>query len=85
MVYINIFYFSAVAVFFRLGHQLTFKNDEDMVVVAKDANKQDEDTFDIFDPRNPLNKRRREGGVKGEGRRKGGGRDSARNREQTIN
>ncbi len=27
---------------------------------AKDANIRDEDTFEIFDPRNPINKRRRE-------------------------
>ena len=85
MVYINIIHFSAVAVFFRLGHQLTFKNNEDMVVVAKDANKQDEDAFDIFDPRNPLNKETLRRRSEREGRRKGGGRDSARNREQTIN
>ena len=31
-------------------------------MVAKDANVQNEDTFDIYDPRNPLNKRRREEG-----------------------
>lgn len=27
---------------------------------VKDANVQDEDTYEIFDPRNPINKRRRE-------------------------
>jgi peptidyl-prolyl cis-trans isomerase SDCCAG10 len=27
---------------------------------VKDANIPDEDTFEIFDPRNPINKRRRE-------------------------
>lgn len=27
---------------------------------VKDANIQDEDTYEIFDPRNPINKRRRE-------------------------
>ena len=30
------------------------------MVVAKDASIQNEDTFDIYDPRNPINKRRRE-------------------------
>ena len=29
-------------------------------VLAKDANKKGDDWFDIYDPRNPLNKRRRE-------------------------
>ena len=47
----------------RLNQTLQFRT-EDKVVMAKDANKQDEDTYDIHDPRNPLNKRRREeGGV----------------------
>ena len=47
----------------RLNQTLQFST-EDKVVVAKDASKQDEDTYDIHDPRNPLNKRRREeGGV----------------------
>ena len=32
-------------------------------MVAKDANVQNEDTFDIYDPRNPINKRRRDEGV----------------------
>jgi len=30
--------------------------------VSKDASVQNEDTFDIYDPRNPINKRRREDG-----------------------
>jgi peptidyl-prolyl cis-trans isomerase SDCCAG10 len=29
-------------------------------VMAKDASRKDDDWFDIYDPRNPLNKRRRE-------------------------
>jgi len=29
-------------------------------VLAKDASTKDDDWFDIYDPRNPLNKRRRE-------------------------
>ncbi len=36
-------------------HTLAFQDSE---VKAKDANIQNEDTFDIFDPRNPINKRR---------------------------
>lgn len=32
--------------------------------LARDANIQDEDTFEIFDPRNPINKRRREASKK---------------------
>ncbi|XP_070562465.1 spliceosome-associated protein CWC27 homolog [Ptychodera flava] len=40
-----------------LNHRLQFENHESKV---KDANIQDEDTFAIFDPRNPINKRRRE-------------------------
>ena len=43
---------------YRLKHRLTFESDEKLVL-AKDANIQNEDTFDIYDPRNPLNKRRR--------------------------
>ena len=43
---------------YRLKHRLTFETDEKLVL-AKDANVQNEDTFDIYDPRNPLNKRRR--------------------------
>ena len=46
----------------RLKHKLEF-NDEKTVMVAKDANIQNEDTFDMYDPRNPINKRRREDGV----------------------
>lgn len=42
---------------YRLKHKLEFT--EERLVVAKDANIQNEDTFDIYDPRNPLNKRRR--------------------------
>ena len=43
----------------RFSHQITFRDAEDRVVVAKDANMQGEDTYDITDPRHPLNKRRR--------------------------
>lgn len=42
---------------FRLSHKLHFK--EDTPVLAKDANTKDDDWFEIYDPRNPLNKRRR--------------------------
>lgn len=33
---------------------------EDRSRKVKDASMQDEDTFEIYDPRNPVNKRRRE-------------------------
>ena len=53
----------AVTTHCRLTHRLSFETEE-KIVRAKDANIQNEDTFDIYDPRNPLNKRRRgeEGG-----------------------
>ena len=37
---------------------------DNKILIAKDANMQNEDTFDIYDPRNPINKRRREEGAK---------------------
>ncbi|NP_001086199.1 spliceosome-associated protein CWC27 homolog [Xenopus laevis] len=40
-----------------LSHVLQFEEKSGKV---KDANMQDEDTFEIYDPRNPVNKRRRE-------------------------
>ena len=40
-----------------MGHTLKF---ESAAARAKDANMRDEDTFDIYDPRNPINQRRRE-------------------------
>uniref|UniRef100_A0A3Q3LB75 Spliceosome-associated protein CWC27 homolog n=1 Tax=Mastacembelus armatus TaxID=205130 RepID=A0A3Q3LB75_9TELE len=40
-----------------MGHVLQFEEQSRKV---KDANMQDEDTFEIYDPRNPVNKRRRE-------------------------
>uniref|UniRef100_A0A1Y1NBM2 Uncharacterized protein n=1 Tax=Photinus pyralis TaxID=7054 RepID=A0A1Y1NBM2_PHOPY len=40
-----------------LTHELHFINDEP--VLAKDANTKGDDWFEIYDPRNPLNKRRR--------------------------
>ncbi|CAG9761933.1 unnamed protein product [Ceutorhynchus assimilis] len=39
-----------------LNHKLQFT---DSLVLAKDANTKDDDWFEIYDPRNPLNKRRR--------------------------
>lgn len=39
-------------------HQVTF--DEEKIVLAKDAMKKDADYYDIYDPRNPLNERRRQ-------------------------
>ncbi|KAK7895516.1 hypothetical protein WMY93_020841 [Mugilogobius chulae] len=41
----------------KLGHVLQF---DEQTRKVKDANMQDEDTFEIYDPRNPVNKRRRE-------------------------
>ncbi len=41
-----------------LGHKLTFAAER--AILAKDANTKGDEWFDIFDPRNPLNKRRRE-------------------------
>ncbi|KAJ8925424.1 hypothetical protein NQ315_009256 [Exocentrus adspersus] len=40
-----------------LSHKLRFQDDDP--VLAKDANTKDDDWFEIYDPRNPLNKRRR--------------------------
>ncbi len=40
-----------------MAHVLHFDEQNRKV---KDANMQDEDTFEIYDPRNPVNKRRRE-------------------------
>uniref|UniRef100_A0AAQ5XG79 Spliceosome-associated protein CWC27 homolog n=1 Tax=Amphiprion ocellaris TaxID=80972 RepID=A0AAQ5XG79_AMPOC len=40
-----------------MGHVLHF---DEQTRKVKDANMQDEDTFEIYDPRNPVNKRRRE-------------------------
>lgn len=40
-----------------MAHVLQFDEQSRKV---KDANMQDEDTFEIYDPRNPVNKRRRE-------------------------
>lgn len=58
----------------RLGCQLRF--DEERLIVAKDANRQNEDTYHIYDPRNPLNKRRRGEGVEQEGSSKKKGRQA---------
>jgi len=41
-----------------MKNKLVFGNDDP--VLAKDASTKDDDWFDIYDPRNPLNKRRRE-------------------------
>lgn len=40
-----------------LAHKLRFQ--EDVPVLAKDANTKGDDWFEIYDPRNPINKRRR--------------------------
>lgn len=41
-----------------LGHKLDFSESQD-AVLAKDASKKEDDWYDIYDPRNPLNKRKR--------------------------
>merc|ERR1712203_1076130 len=41
-----------------MKNSLVFENDAP--VLAKDASSKDDDWFDIYDPRNPINKRRRE-------------------------
>jgi len=46
-----------------MNNTLKFENNDP--VVAKDASTKDDDWFDIYDPRNPLNKRRREKDQKG--------------------
>ena len=43
---------------FRLEHTLKFE--DETPIVARDANTKGDDWFEIYDPRNPLNKRRRE-------------------------
>ena len=46
-----------------LLHQMHCQKEEELVL-AKDANlRNEEDWYDIYDPRNPINKRRREEGV----------------------
>ncbi|KAK9703138.1 Cyclophilin type peptidyl-prolyl cis-trans isomerase/CLD [Popillia japonica] len=40
-----------------MSHELRFK--DDVPILAKDANTKDDDWFEIYDPRNALNKRRR--------------------------
>lgn len=42
----------------RLAHKLHFE--DKLPVLAKDANTKDDDWFEISDPRNAINKRRRE-------------------------
>lgn len=44
-----------------LCHTLKFK--EDVPVLAKDASTKGDDWYDVYDPRNPLNKRKRKEGV----------------------
>lgn len=43
---------------FRLSHMLIFETNTP--VLAKDASTKTDDWFEIYDPRNPINKRRRE-------------------------
>lgn len=43
---------------FRLAHKLSFA--DNVPVLARDANTKDDAWYDLNDPRNPINKRRRE-------------------------
>lgn len=46
-----------------LSHQMHCQKEEEQIL-AKDANlRNEEDWYDIYDPRNPINKRRREEGL----------------------
>ena len=54
-----------------MANSLKFESDDP--VLAKDASTKDDDWFDIYDPRNPMNKRRR-----GEDGKGGGGKKSRR-------
>lgn len=52
-----------------LSHKLDFSESQD-AVLAKDASKKQDDWYDIYDPRNPLNKRKRAAeGTSGEARK----------------
>lgn len=58
--YINrqiLFAYRLIKFLYRLSHKLKF--DANDPVLAKDANKKDDDWYEVYDPRNPLNKRRR--------------------------
>lgn len=56
---------------YRSGNQLRFGTEEERIVIAKDASIQNEDTYDLSDPRHPLNKRRRaEGEIQAPRKRK---------------
>ena len=46
-----------------LSHEMHCQKEEQLIL-AKDANlRNEEDWYDIYDPRNPINKRRREEGL----------------------
>lgn len=53
-----VLWFFIVNFCFRMAHKLRFDDDE--AVLARDANTKNDDWYEVFDPRNPLNKRRRE-------------------------
>lgn len=52
----------------RLAHKLNFELGAP--ILAKDANTKDDDWYEVFDPRNPLNKRRRGDDGKGSSKSK---------------
>lgn len=51
-----------------LGHELHFEDNNP--VLAKDAATKEDDWYDVYDPRNPINKRRREASKKNSSHRK---------------
>lgn len=61
--------FLCTVYFRRLAHKLNFV--EQIPVLARDASTKDDDWYEVFDPRNPLNKRRRGEDAKGASKSKG--------------
>jgi peptidyl-prolyl cis-trans isomerase SDCCAG10 len=49
-----------------MAHELKFSAGD--AVLAKDANTKSDDWYDVFDPRNPINKRRRKEDEKPKGK-----------------
>jgi hypothetical protein len=53
-----LFFYKIMIISSRLTHRLRFETNTP--VLAKDASTKSDDWFEIYDPRNPINKRRRE-------------------------
>lgn len=61
LLYFLILYYNQLTIYFfnfRKSHPLQFQKED--AVLAKDANKKDDDWFEIYDPRSAINKRKRE-------------------------